>query len=393
VLPATKYDQNQATHLSWTPDGKALIYPDAGIQQAALGDSEPTTVWSGQGFMLAGPVFVGSDGKIFYFQGQQGKGGGTDQLWSCPLDCKTPKQLTQVTQKLRGYTLAEFGTSLYYSVSRGSDPSGDTDVYALNLINNVTGRMLTAKNVSDITTPLISGTACPELQFVGVRGSGEVQSQDGGLAPTVAAVKTVMARLVPNMGVEAINYKAVPLPPFNNAAALHDFRSRYLQSKTGGQVALNALLDSLMMSCPATSMVLVGFSQGAQVVGDDLIALTSEERGRIAAVVLLGDPMYRPGLSYDTADGNDGGGVGVFLRLNRQVPDELAPRLHSYCTKGDPVCNFVPLNFQPCVPIGPNCPHFQYERRRWTDRAANWAIVKWRNLPEFLANRPEIWPN
>ncbi|MFI7399042.1 GDSL-type esterase/lipase family protein [Streptomyces sp. NPDC049541] len=183
VLPATKYDQNQATHLNWTPDGKALIYPEAGIHRANLGGSEPSTVWSGQGFTLTGPAFIGSNGNTFYFQGQKGTSGGMSQLWSCPLECKTPKQLTQVTQQLRGYTLAEFGNSLYYSVSRGPDPSGDTDVYALNLINNRTSRLFSAKNASDITTPLVSGADRRNIVALGDSySSGEgapVKSADG----------------------------------------------------------------------------------------------------------------------------------------------------------------------------------------------------------------------
>lgn len=121
--------------------------------------------------------------------------------------------------------------------------------------------------------------------------------------------------------------------------------------KEGGTVGARTLVDTLNVqaeSCPDQRFVLLGYSQGALVVGDVLAApdvrlvgqrvgeLTPEAAERVLAVVLYGDPRFV---------GGEPTGVGDFdPELNGILPrppgslDAYAERLRDYCVAGDFVC-------------------------------------------------------
>lgn len=99
---------------------------------------------------------------------------------------------------------------------------------------------------------------------------------------------------------------------------------------------------------PNQGIVLLGYSQGAQVVGDALVApehricgydageISSKANARIVAVVLFGDPRFTRGESFNVGT-FDAGREGLFPRL----PGALRPyasRLQNYCAKDDVTC-------------------------------------------------------
>jgi hypothetical protein len=108
-------------------------------------------------------------------------------------------------------------------------------------------------------------------------------------------------------------------------------------------------------TCPYTNILLAGYSQGAQVIGNVLDNATTPQlsataKAHIASVVFYGDPAYRPGEAWD-ADG-DGTDTGLFERhagafsaytapiyaiLGEDTPTYVT-KIRSYCATGDAFC-------------------------------------------------------
>lgn len=121
--------------------------------------------------------------------------------------------------------------------------------------------------------------------------------------------------------------------------------------KEGGTIGARALIDTLNVqteACEDQRFVLLGYSQGALIVGDAIASpefrvvgatvgeVTSEAAERIAAVVLYGNPRFVGSESYN---------VGSFdPQLNGLLPrppgtlDAYAERMRDYCVKRDYVC-------------------------------------------------------
>lgn len=121
--------------------------------------------------------------------------------------------------------------------------------------------------------------------------------------------------------------------------------------KEGGTIGVRTLIDTLnvqTVECPEQNFILLGYSQGALVIGDALAApearlvgntvggLTSEAADRVLAVVLYGNPRFV---------GSEPFNAGTFdPSMNGLLPrppgslDAFADRLRDYCVKRDFVC-------------------------------------------------------
>lgn len=119
----------------------------------------------------------------------------------------------------------------------------------------------------------------------------------------------------------------------------------------GSTLGARTLVDSLNVqaeACPDQRFVLLGYSQGALIIGDALAApdarivggrvgeLTEDAAERIDAVVFYGDPRFV---------GSEPTGYGDFdPELNGLLPrppgslDRYADRLRDYCVAGDFIC-------------------------------------------------------
>lgn len=135
--------------------------------------------------------------------------------------------------------------------------------------------------------------------------------------------------------------------------------------------------------CPCSHIVVIGYSEGGQVVGDVLggpggctfvstgIDPESSAGKAIAAVTLFGDVLHTANQPYNVLDGADKG-------PNPRSADDLArlgrytPVLRSYCAGGDPICaggNDVQQHLN----------YFQL----YTDDASSWIINKVANTPSL----------
>lgn len=115
----------------------------------------------------------------------------------------------------------------------------------------------------------------------------------------------------------------------------------YAASRDEGVRNLRDELNSLASRCSGSRTVLMGYSQGAHVIGNVLAGayatggLSSTARSRIAAVVFFGDPTFRMGESYNHGTFNSN---GIFARPENQLSN-FASRMWSYCDRGDVVCS------------------------------------------------------
>lgn len=120
------------------------------------------------------------------------------------------------------------------------------------------------------------------------------------------------------------------------------------EGATAGVRVLVATLNTQAEACPEQSFVLLGYSQGALVIGDSLSApadrLVGEAAGevsddaasRILAVVLYGDPRFIGAASYNMGT-FDPLVDGVLPRLPGSL-DAYGERLRDYCVAKDIVC-------------------------------------------------------
>jgi len=153
-------------------------------------------------------------------------------------------------------------------------------------------------------------TECSEVHIIVDRATGEPPSQ--GVIGTLA---TLISSRIPGTTVEWIDYPAVLVP--------------YDQSTdTGIRMTKEAIRD-YANRCPNAKIVLLGYSQGAQVVGDVLCGgggaiglgpltdpLEEQLLRRVAAAVQMGDPRFMPNEPWDFGTSKTG---GVSLALCKRL--------------------------------------------------------------------------
>lgn len=180
-------------------------------------------------------------------------------------------------------------------------------------------------------------TDCEQVIALVVRGSGEPAGSPGPTSRTygygglgmLSGVTTEMQQ----KSIWRVRKVGLDYP------ALLDLR--YANSLSHGKTDLRTELNDLASRCPGSRTVLLGYSQGAHVIGDVLATayatggLSAAARSRIGAVVFFGDPAFRYGESFNRGTANSG---GIFARGDGEL-DWIGSRLWSYCDRGDLVCS------------------------------------------------------
>jgi hypothetical protein len=201
--------------------------------------------------------------------------------------------------------------------------------------------------------------ACPPVALFAVPGTGETS---GAADPGVAA--GLLAGLTDPLAArwgDTLSVRYVPYP-----AAL-DRPVFYLVSEQRGADRLARDAADLAGRCPDTTITLLGYSQGADVVSDVVhraanrtIALPAD---RISGAVMLGSPRRDPRAPNLV----DAPGRGV---LGPRPTRELAVydgRVYEVCAPGDPICATETLDLgvfrdgwfsgthrsYPTLPVGP----------------------------------------
>lgn len=156
----------------------------------------------------------------------------------------------------------------------------------------------------------LSSSVCGSTVVIGVRGTGAAAGSglthnnrvwtSGGLGDQIDPLRQALYFKGPPYFVEALNYPASSFV--------------YNDSLNAGISTLTAELNWLLTQCTyPPAVVLVGHSQGAQVISDTLTWTTNGRNSGVTnmvrAVILYGDPEYAPGKNYDAAGNGTGWGL------------------------------------------------------------------------------------
>jgi cutinase len=185
-------------------------------------------------------------------------------------------------------------------------------------------------------TPAGAQSACTPVELVIARETGSSQGSSWMLT---SVARSISSRIGGQTSTYHVNYPA---------------SWNFLTSVPQGVTDLVRHLNDQAARCPDQKFVLLGYSQGAMVIGDALAspvdrtmgpsqALSGDAASSVAAVVWFGDPRFRTGESYN-ADPPSGGANGVYPRRQGSLSG-FADRIRNYCAAGDPVCQSGSVNY------------------------------------------------
>lgn len=196
--------------------------------------------------------------------------------------------------------------------------------------------------------------ACPDVHWIGAAGSGErtpveVTQNDGMGRVVYQSLQELSSQVAQDgrtMTSEAVEYPAVEAP--GEEGGVGEWLG-FIGSVDAGAAALGKQYEGFVQRCPASKVVLAGYSQGAMVVHRNLHAL--EASPNLAAVLLVadGDRLPEdPTLNLGTASGipERGKGAAQDWPILAHAPAPLTPamgaRTISVCNLGDAVCDYNP---------------------------------------------------
>ena len=163
-------------------------------------------------------------------------------------------------------------------------------------------------------------------------------------ASTEAAGEGITGNLVTaivNASAQTVSRASVSYP-----ATLNNYANSSLQ----GINALKTQLTNLVNSCPSTKVVLIGYSQGAHVVGDVLGGgqggslgtatppIASSIASHVAAVATFGDPRHVPNTPNFNAGTSTRNGRFPRSATQLQVLSGFASRIAAWCDANDTFC-------------------------------------------------------
>jgi hypothetical protein len=208
-----------------------------------------------------------------------------------------------------------------------------------------------------VSAALTAGAAqaepgCPDVHWIGAAGSGERvdPTVDAGMGRVVLQSYRDLAQQMQQDGrtitAEAVECPAVAVPADGDLIGWAGF----IRSVDTGAAALGAQYASFAQRCPATKVVLAGYSQGAMVVHRNLQALA--ESPNLASALLIADGDRLPtdttiNLGSVTAVPGAGKGVAQDWPIlahapTAPLPPALGARTISVCDLGDAVCDYDP---------------------------------------------------
>ncbi|KAJ0122399.1 carbohydrate esterase family 5 protein [Diaporthe amygdali] len=167
------------------------------------------------------------------------------------------------------------------------------------------------------------------------------------------AVHLIVARASlepPGFGVLAnISTRVIEQLPGSNAEAVvyPATLDMYPNSEGQGVTAMTQLVNSYAQACPSSKMVLMGYSQGAQVTADTVCgstvsgfaktqAISTSVLDKVSAIMLMGDPTHAINQPYDEGTSTKN---GVFPRNDSSGCAPVANKMVSFCNSGDTFCD------------------------------------------------------
>jgi pimeloyl-ACP methyl ester carboxylesterase len=180
--------------------------------------------------------------------------------------------------------------------------------------------------------------ACPTVTLFAVPGTGET-SETADPAAAVGLLAGLTNPLAQRWG-DQLSVRYVPYPASLDRPVL------YPLSELRGADRLARDAAEVAARCPDTTITLIGYSQGGDVVSDVVhraargtIALPPE---RIAGAVMLGSPRRDP----EAANLVDTPGRGILGPRPTRELDVYDGRVYEVCAPGDPICATEDLDWR-----------------------------------------------
>ncbi|KLU82169.1 hypothetical protein MAPG_01245 [Magnaporthiopsis poae ATCC 64411] len=240
-------------------------------------------------------------------------------------------------------------TSSHSTYTTGTSPTGST-------FTTSTSSAATSGPVSTaLPTNCVSG-----LQIFVARGSNE---QPGlGRMGSLAANIT---EKIKDSRATAVDYPAT--------------FSEYNLSVGNGTSKLRSMVEDYAKMCPNSKMALLGYSQGAQAVGDLVCGtsslgfpptpvLDSRYEKNVVAIVLYGDPTRAVGQSWNAGTATNQ--TGFFPRKNNAACSPYSASMRSWCDTGDRYCA---MGNEPSV-------HGSYFAK-YGSETAKWVVERFEKVP------------
>ncbi|KAF7369603.1 Acetylxylan esterase 2 [Mycena venus] len=177
---------------------------------------------------------------------------------------------------------------------------------------------LSLSAVTALPSTLVAGpsSGCSAIHVITARASTEAPGE--GIIGAV--VSSVVQGSSQNVSRESVDYPATV--------------ANYDSSESLGVTDMENKLAAKAGSCPDTKIVLMGYSQGAQVTGDTMVAQGAGV-SQVAAVILMGDPAHVAGESFQKGTANNQN--GIFPRSNNGL-EQFSDKIASFCDIGDEFC-------------------------------------------------------
>ncbi|MDN5794277.1 MAG: cutinase family protein [Intrasporangium sp.] len=173
-----------------------------------------------------------------------------------------------------------------------------------------------------MTAPPAQAVTCRAFTVIMVRGT-----DDGGSKGTMGTqLPTALGAFAARKGWNKVTSEYVTYP------ATGDVRY-FLDSMPRGRAALKAKINTYIASCPSTKIALLGYSQGAHIVGDVVVGMSAGRRGHLQGVGLIGDPMMNPRLTGSVTGDRSRGGM-----FGQRASWPSGVFVYDVCNKGDRVC-------------------------------------------------------
>ncbi|KAF1851983.1 carbohydrate esterase family 5 protein [Cucurbitaria berberidis CBS 394.84] len=173
--------------------------------------------------------------------------------------------------------------------------------------------------------------SCPKVYIFGARETTLPQSNGFG---TGAGLVNQVKAAYSGAGAEAIVYPACGGQ--SNCGGVS-----YENSASQGTAAVVKAVTAYNQKCPTTQIVLIGYSQGGQIIDNALCGgagatLTGAALAAVKAAIFMGDPHNRNGLPYNVGTCK---AQGFSARPAGFTCSPANPSIiQSYCDAADPYC-------------------------------------------------------
>jgi hypothetical protein len=247
----------------------------------------------------------------------------------------------------------------------------------------------------------IGGTKCADVTVIGARGEDWLEFPDmakfgpeiPGFGPSVSVATRELERQLPE-GTNVAHANVLPaVGPAEAGAPMHGFISAggdpFDFGVVDGVKRANELIAKSLTDCPRTKLVMIGYSQGAQILHEAVAASNQVVQDRTAAVWLMGDTARDPRINHGQVVGagemmpaSDSGGQYVNEAAARGVvklPDALQDRVHSVCMVKDKGCRNA--NGSDNGPTDRQTQREIYLDSKTVEAGAGWVLKRVASLP------------